>query len=172
MALDIGIDAKTRKKVAGALEQVLADTYSLYAKTHGYHWNIEGPRFLTLHTLFETQYNELDSILSSNWNGTWPSWFSIPELYQGTNQFPGRKAHRLCAFRFFSSRDWSSSLIGVKDRINRKFGKSAIRLLGESTEQCRKMRTGNKSTNDYTPGFGSHCLSQNQIFMMKRFLRA
>jgi starvation-inducible DNA-binding protein len=50
MALDIGIDAKTRKKVAGALEQVLADTYSLYAKTHGYHWNVEGPRFLTLHT--------------------------------------------------------------------------------------------------------------------------
>ncbi|RYY95023.1 MAG: DNA starvation/stationary phase protection protein [Alphaproteobacteria bacterium] len=59
MALDIGIDAKSRKKVAGSLEQVLADTYSLYAKTHGYHWNIEGPRFLTLHTLFETQYNEL-----------------------------------------------------------------------------------------------------------------
>src|ERR1700754_3854530 len=59
MAMDIGIDAKTRKKVAGALEQVLADTYSLYAKTHGYHWNIEGPRFLTLHTLFETEYNEL-----------------------------------------------------------------------------------------------------------------
>jgi starvation-inducible DNA-binding protein len=57
--MDIGIDAKTRKKVAGALEQVLADTYSLYAKTHGYHWNIEGPRFLTLHTLFETDYNEL-----------------------------------------------------------------------------------------------------------------
>ena len=59
MALDIGIDAKSRKKVAGSLEQVLADTYSLYAKTHGYHWNVEGPRFLTLHTLFETQYNEL-----------------------------------------------------------------------------------------------------------------
>lgn len=59
MGLDIGIDAKARKKVAGSLEVVLADTYSLYAKTHGYHWNIEGPRFLTLHTLFETQYNEL-----------------------------------------------------------------------------------------------------------------
>jgi len=53
MALDIGIDAKTRKKVVGALEVVLVDTYSQYAKTHGYHWNIEGPRFLTLHTLFE-----------------------------------------------------------------------------------------------------------------------
>ncbi len=59
MAFDIGIDGKARKQVVGALEVVLADTYSLYAKTHGYHWNIEGPRFLTLHTLFETQYNEL-----------------------------------------------------------------------------------------------------------------
>ena len=59
MAIDIGIDAKTRKKIAGSLEQVLADTYALYGKTHTYHWNIEGPRFSQLHLLFETQYNEL-----------------------------------------------------------------------------------------------------------------
>jgi starvation-inducible DNA-binding protein len=57
--MDIGIDAKTRKKVAGALEQVMTDTYALYTKTHGYHWNVEGPRFSQLHLLFETQYNEL-----------------------------------------------------------------------------------------------------------------
>lgn len=57
--MDIGIDAKTRKKVVGALEQVLADTYALYTKTHTYHWNVEGPRFSQLHLLFETQYNEL-----------------------------------------------------------------------------------------------------------------
>ena len=59
MAIDIGIDAKARKKVAASLEQVLTDTYALYAKTHGYHWNVEGPRFSQLHLLFETQYNEL-----------------------------------------------------------------------------------------------------------------
>lgn len=59
MAIDIGIDAKARKEVAGALEQVLTDTYALYAKTHGYHWNVEGPRFSQLHLLFETQYNGL-----------------------------------------------------------------------------------------------------------------
>lgn len=59
MAIDIGIDAPSRKKVAGALEQVLTDTYALYTKTHGYHWNVEGPRFAQLHLLFETQYNEL-----------------------------------------------------------------------------------------------------------------
>jgi starvation-inducible DNA-binding protein len=57
--MDIGIDAKTRKKIASALEQVLADTYALYTKTHTYHWNVEGPRFGQLHLLFETQYNEL-----------------------------------------------------------------------------------------------------------------
>ncbi len=57
--MDTGIDAKGRKKVAGALEQVLADTFALYSKTHGYHWNVEGPRFSQLHLLFETQYNEL-----------------------------------------------------------------------------------------------------------------
>jgi starvation-inducible DNA-binding protein len=57
--MDIGIDGKTRKKVSAALEQVLADTYALYTKTHTYHWNVEGPRFSQLHLLFETQYNEL-----------------------------------------------------------------------------------------------------------------
>ncbi len=65
MAIDIGIDAKTRKKIAGALEQVLADTYALYGKTHTYHWNIEGPRFSQLHLLFETQYNELWTALDA-----------------------------------------------------------------------------------------------------------
>lgn len=59
MAIDIGIDGKSRKQVAATLEQVLTDTYALYAKTHGYHWNVEGPRFSQLHSLFETQYTEL-----------------------------------------------------------------------------------------------------------------
>jgi starvation-inducible DNA-binding protein len=59
MPIDIGIDAKARENVAKALEQALSDTYALYTKTHGYHWNVEGPRFSQLHLLFETQYNEL-----------------------------------------------------------------------------------------------------------------
>ncbi|MEM1452950.1 MAG: Dps family protein [Planctomycetota bacterium] len=45
--------------VVGALERLLADSYTLYLKTHSYHWNVKGPMFTTLHTLFETQYNEL-----------------------------------------------------------------------------------------------------------------
>jgi starvation-inducible DNA-binding protein len=57
--MDIGINDKARGKVASALEQTLADTYALYTKTHGYHWNVEGPHFNSLHLMFETQYNEL-----------------------------------------------------------------------------------------------------------------
>ena len=48
-----------RKPVVEALEHLLADSYTLYLKTHGYHWNVTGPMFSTLHTLFETQYTEL-----------------------------------------------------------------------------------------------------------------
>ncbi len=46
-------------KVVAALETLLADTYTVYLKTHNYHWNVTGPMFTTLHTLFETQYTEL-----------------------------------------------------------------------------------------------------------------
>jgi starvation-inducible DNA-binding protein len=59
MTIDIGIDAKTREKIANGLSRVLADSYTLYLKTHNYHWNVTGPMFQTLHLMFEAQYNEL-----------------------------------------------------------------------------------------------------------------
>jgi starvation-inducible DNA-binding protein len=59
MTIDIGIDAKTREEIANGLSRVLADTYTLYLKTHNFHWNVTGPMFQTLHLMFETQYNEL-----------------------------------------------------------------------------------------------------------------
>jgi starvation-inducible DNA-binding protein len=58
-AIDIGIDAKDREKVAHALSRLLADTYGLYLKTHNFHWNVEGPLFNTLHQMFMVQYTEL-----------------------------------------------------------------------------------------------------------------
>ncbi|UYN94389.1 MAG: DNA starvation/stationary phase protection protein [Enhydrobacter sp.] len=58
-AIDIGIDAKRRKDIAAGLSHLLADTYTLYLKTHNYHWNVTGPMFNTLHLMFETQYTEL-----------------------------------------------------------------------------------------------------------------
>lgn len=57
--MDIGIGGQDRAKVANALAGVLADTYTLYLKTHNFHWNVTGPDFGQLHTLFETQYGEL-----------------------------------------------------------------------------------------------------------------
>jgi len=59
MAIDIGISQKGRDASAGAVKQVLGETYALYFKTHGYHWNVTGPRFSELHNLFMTQYTEL-----------------------------------------------------------------------------------------------------------------
>jgi starvation-inducible DNA-binding protein len=57
--IDIGIKDKDRKEIADGLSRLLADTYTLYLKTHNFHWNVTGPMFQTLHLMFETQYNEL-----------------------------------------------------------------------------------------------------------------
>ena len=59
MKIDIGIPEAQRKKIAEGLSHLLADTYTLYLKTHGFHWNVTGPMFNTLHLMFEQQYNEL-----------------------------------------------------------------------------------------------------------------
>ncbi len=59
MKIDIGIPEKSRKEIAKGLCHLLADTYTLYLKTHYFHWNVTGPMFQTLHLMFETQYNEL-----------------------------------------------------------------------------------------------------------------
>jgi starvation-inducible DNA-binding protein len=57
--IDIGISEKDRARIAEGLSHLLADTYTLYLKTHNFHWNVKGPMFQTLHLMFEAQYNEL-----------------------------------------------------------------------------------------------------------------
>lgn len=57
--IDMGLDPAQRKAVAEGLARVLADSYTLYLKTHGFHWNVTGPMFQTLHLMFEQQYAEL-----------------------------------------------------------------------------------------------------------------
>jgi starvation-inducible DNA-binding protein len=57
--IDLGISPVQRKAIAEGLANVLADTYTLYLKTHNFHWNVTGPMFQTLHLMFEQQYNEL-----------------------------------------------------------------------------------------------------------------
>lgn len=58
-AIDIGLTEKERATIVDGLNALLADTYSLYLKTHYFHWNVTGPQFNSLHLLFETQYTEL-----------------------------------------------------------------------------------------------------------------
>lgn len=57
--LDIGIPDAQRQQIATKLGQLLSDTFVLYGKTHGFHWNVTGPMFNTLHLMFEGQYTEL-----------------------------------------------------------------------------------------------------------------
>jgi starvation-inducible DNA-binding protein len=57
--MDIGITLEDRTNIAQGLSRMLADTYTLYLKTHYFHWNVTGPMFQTLHLMFETQYTEL-----------------------------------------------------------------------------------------------------------------
>jgi starvation-inducible DNA-binding protein len=59
MVIDIGISEKDRAEIAQGLSRLLADTYTLYLKTHNFHWNVKGPMFQTLHLMFEAQYTEL-----------------------------------------------------------------------------------------------------------------
>ncbi|RVU34979.1 DNA starvation/stationary phase protection protein [Hwanghaeella grinnelliae] len=59
MEINIGINQADRKEIADGLSRLLADSYTVYLKTHNFHWNVTGPMFNTLHTMFEGQYTEL-----------------------------------------------------------------------------------------------------------------
>ena len=59
MEVNTGINSADRETIAAGLSRLLADSYTLYLKTHNYHWNVTGPQFNTLHQMFETQYTEL-----------------------------------------------------------------------------------------------------------------
>ena len=79
MDVNIGIEPKKREQIASGLSKVLADSYTLYLKTHNFHWNVTGPMFNALHTMFMVQYNEL-----------WLSLDEIAERIRALDQFaPG-----------------------------------------------------------------------------------
>jgi starvation-inducible DNA-binding protein len=59
MKIDIGIEESARQSIVSGLEKVLADTYTLYLKTHNFHWNVTGPQFNDLHAMFMAQYTEM-----------------------------------------------------------------------------------------------------------------
>ncbi len=61
MEINLGIARKDREQIAAGLSKLLADSYTLYLKTHNYHWNVKGPMFNTLHQMFEGHYTELST---------------------------------------------------------------------------------------------------------------
>ena len=59
MDINIGLSSEHRRDIASGLSRLLADSYTLYLKTHNFHWNVTGPMFNTLHLMFEEEYTEL-----------------------------------------------------------------------------------------------------------------
>lgn len=103
LPIDIGIAEAERTAIAGELAKVLADTYTLYLKTHNYHWNVTGPMFNTLHLMFEEQYNEL-----------WVAVDLLAERMRSLGEFaPGSYS----AFAELTSIDEATSVPSAEDMI-------------------------------------------------------
>ena len=95
MDIDIGLSQEQRSTIADGLGRLLADTYVLYGKTHGFHWNVTGPMFNTLHLMFMEQYSELRpsldeiaeriralGLMAPQGGSTLAAWSSITEAEQ------------------------------------------------------------------------------------------
>jgi len=93
---NIAIAESDRFSIADALSQLLADSYTLYLKTHNYHWNVTGPHFGALHALFETQYTDLalavDAVaeriraLGHRAPGSYAEFSARTDLYEATTE--------------------------------------------------------------------------------------
>jgi len=115
MDIDIGITGDNRSKSAMALSHLLADTYTLYLKTHGYHWNVEGPHFQQLHILFMDQYTEM--------------WTAVDEL-----------AERVRALGHYAPASYGemSKLSALKEETGRPDWKTMVETLARGHEQVAK----------------------------------
>ncbi len=112
MQINIGLSDTQRKQIADGLNKLLADSYTLYLKTHNFHWNVTGPMFQTLHLMFETQYNEL---------------FLAVDLI----------AERIRALGHYAEASYSqfSKSTGVKEETGHPSAEDMIRQLIEGQEQ-------------------------------------
>lgn len=116
MDIDIGINETDRLKSAEAVRLLLANTYTLYLKTHGYHWNVEGPHFQQLHIQFMEQYTEM--------------WTAVDEL-----------AERIRALGHFAPVSYGemSKLSSVKEETGKPGWKIMVQTLAQGHEQVAKI---------------------------------
>lgn len=118
LKVQTGIEDKSRREIAESLNRVLADTFTLYLKTHGFHWNVTGPQFLTLHALFETQYNAL--------------WDSLDELAERT---------RALGYPALGSAAEMAKATSLKEATSTPSARDMVRILLEDHEAiCRTVR--------------------------------
>ena len=89
-----GINEKDRIKVANSLAKLLADSYSLYLKTHNFHWNVTGPMFNTLHLMFEAHYTELALAVDSIAERIRALGFIAPATYSEFAKLTSIKEHQ------------------------------------------------------------------------------
>lgn len=115
MEINLGISTENRQKSAEALRQLLANTYTLYLKTHGYHWNVEGPHFQQLHLQFMDQYTEM--------------WTAVDEL-----------AERIRALGHYAPSSYAemASLSDVPEETGKPDWKEMVETLAKGHEQVAK----------------------------------
>ena len=115
MDINIGISDADRDRSAAALSKLLADTYTLYLKTHGYHWNVEGPHFQQLHIQFMEQYTEM--------------WTAVDEL-----------AERIRALGHYAPGSYAQfvKLSTIKEEDGQPDWQAMVRNLAEGHEQVAK----------------------------------
>lgn len=115
MDINIGISADDREKSAKAVSQLMANTYTLYLKTHGYHWNVEGPHFQQLHIQFMDQYTEM--------------WTAVDDL-----------AERIRALGHYAPQSYAkmAELSTVKEETGHPDWKAMVKNLAQGHEQVAK----------------------------------
>lgn len=116
MGIDIQINKPERLKSADAVRRLLANTYTLYLKTHGYHWNVEGPHFEQLHIQFMGQYTEMGQAIDL-------------------------LADRIRALGYYApvSYDEMSKLSSIKEETGKPDGKSMVQTLAHDHEKVAKI---------------------------------
>ena len=103
-AIDTGFSPEDRAEVAAGLSRLLADSYAVYLKTHGYHWNVRGPYFASLHVLFMDQYTE-----------EWTALDEIAERIRALGEFAPQSFGNLTAIRDGNPEsDWEAMVDELK----------------------------------------------------------
>ena len=144
-SINIGINETDRRAIAEGLSRLLADSYSLYLKTHNFHWNVTGPMFQELHKMFEVQYQELaeavDTIaeriraLGLLAPGTYTEFMRLTSINESTGAIPASEMVRQLVDGQEIVVRTARSMIPLVDRVN---DEATLDLLTERTRQHEK----------------------------------